>query len=235
MPGTQSNQSLSVQTGPLIRALPGGRELRPQPGGSLHFTPQLQTGQGGQTLSASLPSSPGPVVGGWYQLLDRLIPGNTRMVALKKMVLDQVGFAPCFLGCFLAITGALNGLSAEESWAKIRRVSPEPCGGNTAPGIPPTPLRHFLSPGGGGLGPGPAVRQCPAPPRPSRSWTLQWGRGSLVVAGAGEGEAGSWAGNGYVPVSLGLGRVRQGPGLGRVRQGPGLGTGTSLSPWGWGG
>ncbi|XP_037749550.1 protein Mpv17 isoform X3 [Chelonia mydas] len=31
----------------------------------------------------------GPVVGGWYQLLDRLIPGNTRMVALKKMVLDQ--------------------------------------------------------------------------------------------------------------------------------------------------
>ncbi|XP_053878101.1 protein Mpv17 isoform X2 [Malaclemys terrapin pileata] len=31
----------------------------------------------------------GPVVGGWYQLLDRLIPGNTRMVALKKMALDQ--------------------------------------------------------------------------------------------------------------------------------------------------
>uniref|UniRef100_A0A8C3IC22 Mitochondrial inner membrane protein Mpv17 n=1 Tax=Chrysemys picta bellii TaxID=8478 RepID=A0A8C3IC22_CHRPI len=68
----------------------------------------------------------GPVVGGWYQLLDRLIPGNTRMVALKKMALDQVGFAPCFLGCFLAIAGALNGLSAEESWAKIRRVSAPP-------------------------------------------------------------------------------------------------------------
>uniref|UniRef100_A0A674IGH3 Mitochondrial inner membrane protein Mpv17 n=1 Tax=Terrapene triunguis TaxID=2587831 RepID=A0A674IGH3_9SAUR len=68
----------------------------------------------------------GPVVGGWYQLLDRLIPGNTRMVALKKMVLDQVGFAPCFLGCFLAIAGALNGLSAEESWAKIRRVRAPP-------------------------------------------------------------------------------------------------------------
>ncbi|XP_053878099.1 protein Mpv17 isoform X1 [Malaclemys terrapin pileata] len=67
----------------------------------------------------------GPVVGGWYQLLDRLIPGNTRMVALKKMALDQVGFAPCFLGCFLAIAGALNGLSAEESWAKIRRDYPD--------------------------------------------------------------------------------------------------------------
>ncbi|XP_023968769.2 protein Mpv17 isoform X2 [Chrysemys picta bellii] len=67
----------------------------------------------------------GPVVGGWYQLLDRLIPGNTRMVVLKKMALDQVGFAPCFLGCFLAIAGALNGLSAEESWAKIRRDYPD--------------------------------------------------------------------------------------------------------------
>nr|XP_048702111.1 protein Mpv17 isoform X2 [Caretta caretta] len=66
----------------------------------------------------------GPVVGGWYQLLDRLIPGNTRMVALKKMVLDQAGFAPCFLGCFLAIAGALNGLSTEESWAKVRRLWP---------------------------------------------------------------------------------------------------------------
>ncbi|EMP37916.1 Protein Mpv17 [Chelonia mydas] len=67
----------------------------------------------------------GPVVGGWYQLLDRLIPGNTRMVALKKMVLDQGGFAPCFLGCFLAIAGALNGLSTEESWAKVRRDYPD--------------------------------------------------------------------------------------------------------------
>ncbi|XP_044864754.1 protein Mpv17-like isoform X1 [Mauremys mutica] len=67
----------------------------------------------------------GPVVGGWYQLLDRLIPGTTKMVALKKMALDQGAFAPCFLGCFLAIAGALNGLSAEENWAKIRRDYPD--------------------------------------------------------------------------------------------------------------
>ncbi|XP_067406665.1 protein Mpv17 [Emydura macquarii macquarii] len=67
----------------------------------------------------------GPVVGGWYQLLDRVVPGNTRLVALKKMVLDQAGFAPCFLGCFLAIAGALNGLPAEENWAKIRRDYPD--------------------------------------------------------------------------------------------------------------
>ncbi|XP_023566769.1 protein Mpv17 isoform X3 [Octodon degus] len=31
----------------------------------------------------------GPVVGGWYKVLDRLIPGTTKLDALKKMLLDQ--------------------------------------------------------------------------------------------------------------------------------------------------
>ncbi|XP_052602093.1 protein Mpv17 isoform X2 [Peromyscus californicus insignis] len=31
----------------------------------------------------------GPVVGGWYRVLDRLIPGTTKVDALKKMLLDQ--------------------------------------------------------------------------------------------------------------------------------------------------
>ncbi|XP_010726635.1 protein Mpv17 isoform X3 [Meleagris gallopavo] len=30
-------------------------------------------------------------------------------------------FAPCFLGCFLAITGVVNGLSVEQNWAKIQQ------------------------------------------------------------------------------------------------------------------
>ncbi|KAI6059759.1 Protein Mpv17 isoform X1 [Aix galericulata] len=64
----------------------------------------------------------GPVVGGWYKVLDRLVPGATKAVAVKKMVLDQGGFAPCFLGCFLGITGAVNGLSVEENWSKIQQV-----------------------------------------------------------------------------------------------------------------
>ncbi|KAM6326865.1 mitochondrial inner membrane protein Mpv17 isoform 1-T1 [Alca torda] len=100
----------------------------------------------------------GPVVGGWYKILDQLVPGATKVVAVKKMVLDQGcageqhagtpgpamqpprpaqvpwaaqhraatplsqgGFAPCFLGCFLAITGAMNGLSVEENWSKIQQ------------------------------------------------------------------------------------------------------------------
>uniref|UniRef100_A0A7M4E5V9 Mitochondrial inner membrane protein Mpv17 n=1 Tax=Crocodylus porosus TaxID=8502 RepID=A0A7M4E5V9_CROPO len=69
----------------------------------------------------------GPVLGGWYKLLDRLVLGTTKTVAVKKMVLDQVGFAPIFLGSFLAIAGAVNSLSAKENWEKIQRVSPWGC------------------------------------------------------------------------------------------------------------
>ncbi|XP_029893026.1 protein Mpv17 isoform X3 [Aquila chrysaetos chrysaetos] len=68
----------------------------------------------------------GPVVGGWYKILDQLILGTTKVVAVKKMVLDQGAFAPCFLGCFLAITGAMNGLSVEENWAKIQQAGRRP-------------------------------------------------------------------------------------------------------------
>ncbi|XP_053444641.1 protein Mpv17 isoform X2 [Nycticebus coucang] len=67
----------------------------------------------------------GPVVGGWYKVLDRFIPGTTKVDALKKMLLDQGGFAPCFLGCFLPLVGAFNGLSAQDNWAKLQRDYPD--------------------------------------------------------------------------------------------------------------
>lgn len=35
----------------------------------------------------------------------------------------QVGFAPCFLGAFLGISGTLNGLTLEQNVAKLKRVS----------------------------------------------------------------------------------------------------------------
>uniref|UniRef100_A0ACB8G9D3 Uncharacterized protein n=1 Tax=Sphaerodactylus townsendi TaxID=933632 RepID=A0ACB8G9D3_9SAUR len=63
----------------------------------------------------------GPVIGSWYQVLDRLVPAKTKVAALQKMLLDQGGFAPCFLGCFLAVVGTLNGLSVEDNWSKIKR------------------------------------------------------------------------------------------------------------------
>ncbi|KAL1783131.1 general transcription factor 3C polypeptide 2 isoform X1 [Sigmodon hispidus] len=67
----------------------------------------------------------GPVVGGWYKVLDRFIPGTTKVDALKKMLLDQGAFAPCFLGCFLPLVGVLNGMSARDNWAKLQRDYPD--------------------------------------------------------------------------------------------------------------
>nr|XP_036865338.1 protein Mpv17 isoform X6 [Manis javanica] len=65
----------------------------------------LREHQAGRTLTmASLGCGfVGPVVGGWYKVLDRLIPGTAKVDALKKMLLDQGGFAPCFLGSFLPL------------------------------------------------------------------------------------------------------------------------------------
>ncbi|ELR56434.1 Protein Mpv17 [Bos mutus] len=87
----------------------------------------LRAHQAGRTLTmASLGCGfVGPVVGGWYRVLDRLIPGTTKVDALKKMLLDQGGFAPCFLGCFLPLVGTLNGLSAQDNWAKLQRDFPD--------------------------------------------------------------------------------------------------------------
>ncbi|XP_010369536.1 protein Mpv17 isoform X4 [Rhinopithecus roxellana] len=51
----------------------------------------LQEHQRGRTLTMmSLGCGfVGPVVGGWYKVLDRFIPGTTKVDALKKMILDQ--------------------------------------------------------------------------------------------------------------------------------------------------
>uniref|UniRef100_A0A2K6SIJ2 Mitochondrial inner membrane protein Mpv17 n=1 Tax=Saimiri boliviensis boliviensis TaxID=39432 RepID=A0A2K6SIJ2_SAIBB len=87
----------------------------------------LQKHQRGRTLTMVLLGCGfvGPVVGGWYKVLDRFIPGTTKVDALKKMLLDQGGFAPCFLGCFLPLVGTLNGLSAQDNWAKLQRDYPD--------------------------------------------------------------------------------------------------------------
>ncbi|NXA57432.1 MPV17 protein, partial [Nothocercus julius] len=83
----------------------------------------LQGHQGARTarMAAIGACFVGPVLGTWYRLLDRLVPGATKAAALKKMLLDQGGFAPCFLGCFLSVVGAANGLSLQENCSKLRQ------------------------------------------------------------------------------------------------------------------
>ncbi|KAM6906282.1 mitochondrial inner membrane protein Mpv17 isoform 1-T3 [Lycodopsis pacificus] len=67
----------------------------------------------------------GPVVGSWYKVLDRLVVGGTKSAAMKKMLVDQLCFAPCFLGAFLGVSGALNGLTVEENVTKLKRDYPD--------------------------------------------------------------------------------------------------------------
>ncbi|KAM6965598.1 mitochondrial inner membrane protein Mpv17 [Aplochiton taeniatus] len=63
----------------------------------------------------------GPLIGGWYKALDRIVVGGSKSAAMKKTLVDQVCFAPCFLGSFLAISGALNGLTVEQNVTKLKR------------------------------------------------------------------------------------------------------------------
>uniref|UniRef100_A0AAQ4QG22 Mitochondrial inner membrane protein Mpv17 n=1 Tax=Gasterosteus aculeatus aculeatus TaxID=481459 RepID=A0AAQ4QG22_GASAC len=65
----------------------------------------------------------GPVIGSWYKVLDRLVVGGTKSAAMKKMLVDQLCFAPGFLGAFLCISGALNGLTLEENVTKLKRAA----------------------------------------------------------------------------------------------------------------
>ncbi|KAM3603579.1 uncharacterized protein V6R79_025379 [Siganus canaliculatus] len=63
----------------------------------------------------------GPVIGSWYKVLDRLVVGGSKGAAMKKMLVDQLCFAPGFLAAFLCISGVLNGLTMEENVHKLKR------------------------------------------------------------------------------------------------------------------
>ncbi|XP_072296226.1 mitochondrial inner membrane protein Mpv17 [Eucyclogobius newberryi] len=63
----------------------------------------------------------GPVIGSWYKVLDKLVLGTSKSAAMKKMLVDQLCFAPCFLGTFLGLSGALNGLTLEQNLSKLKR------------------------------------------------------------------------------------------------------------------
>ncbi|XP_061206248.1 protein Mpv17 isoform X2 [Neopsephotus bourkii] len=76
-----------------------------------------------QALTAGALMGAGDVIA--QQVVEkRGLQGHHGPRTLKMMVIGFCfvgGFAPCFLGCFLAITGAMNGLSVEENWSKIQQ------------------------------------------------------------------------------------------------------------------
>ena len=76
----------------------------------------------------------GPVVGGWYKVLDRLIPGTTKVDALKRLLLDQgvgVGFTPLFSRLF-----PLTGRDTE--WTVTGTIGPNSSGIILMPSSPTT-------------------------------------------------------------------------------------------------
>uniref|UniRef100_A0A3B3DSN6 Mitochondrial inner membrane protein Mpv17 n=1 Tax=Oryzias melastigma TaxID=30732 RepID=A0A3B3DSN6_ORYME len=89
----------------------------------------------------------GPVIGSWYKVLDRLVVGGSKSAAMKKMLLDQLCFAPCFLAAFLSISGALNGLTVEENVSKLKRDYTDALISNYYVSSPPP---WFFPPSGGG-------------------------------------------------------------------------------------
>lgn len=139
--------------------------------------------------------------------------------------LSQGGFAPCFLGCFLTITGAMNGLSAEENWSKVQQVHAASWGwpGLWAAGVPwqlPAALelpRPSVDP--------PGTSSAVAPP--SSSWP------TLELLGC---QAGSWLCGHPTAVGHGAALPGWGPavdGAGAVRSstgcwGPGVPGGAAL-------
>lgn len=62
----------------------------------------------------------GPGLRTWYIILERLVQGAGRTVALKKMLLDQLIWAPSFLAMFISTVSVLNGKNTKEIKEKFR-------------------------------------------------------------------------------------------------------------------
>ena len=70
----------------------------------------------------------GPVLRTWYLTLDRLLgPSTTSAIALKKVFLDQVAFAPLLMGSLLSLFGLSQGMSLKQTKEKVRGVSAFSC------------------------------------------------------------------------------------------------------------
>ncbi|XP_069925416.1 protein Mpv17 isoform X19 [Oryctolagus cuniculus] len=69
----------------------------------------------------------GPVVGGWYKVLDRLIPGGTKVDALKKMLLDQDYLDALITNYYVradTLTACPVALSSEMPWGSFQPKNP---------------------------------------------------------------------------------------------------------------
>eukprot|EP01111_Echinosteliopsis_oligospora_P002279 TRINITY_DN1333_c0_g1_i1.p1 TRINITY_DN1333_c0_g1~~TRINITY_DN1333_c0_g1_i1.p1 ORF type:complete len:185 (-),score=39.67 TRINITY_DN1333_c0_g1_i1:51-605(-) len=63
----------------------------------------------------------GPLMHGWYKVLDRLVPGApTTQNTIKKIAADQLLFTPLSLGAFLTLLPVLEGKNTEQVKDRIK-------------------------------------------------------------------------------------------------------------------
>merc|ERR1719402_571387 len=63
--------------------------------------------------------SQGPPHHYWYQMLDKLYPGKTPVLILKKVLLDQTFAAPFFALTFIYGASLLEGRSLSQCWTEF--------------------------------------------------------------------------------------------------------------------
>lgn len=68
----------------------------------------------------------GPGLRKWYGVLDKRVTGKTKAaITFKKVALDQLIFAPIFLGTFIGTVGVLQGNNREQIERKLKNEYPE--------------------------------------------------------------------------------------------------------------
>jgi protein Mpv17 len=64
-----------------------------------------------------------PIIRSWLWTLERLVPGTGRFVPLKKVLIDQLVFAPFFLATFILLMGCVEGRGWEDAKERLSHVS----------------------------------------------------------------------------------------------------------------
>ncbi|MCL4124989.1 UNVERIFIED_CONTAM: hypothetical protein GTU68_005128 [Idotea baltica] len=61
-----------------------------------------------------------PTLRVWYSFLDKKFGSKSKLGVLKKVAVDQLVFAPCFLGLFLTVVGVTQKKTVQEIQTQIK-------------------------------------------------------------------------------------------------------------------
>ncbi|WKY06075.1 hypothetical protein Q1695_006349 [Nippostrongylus brasiliensis] len=61
-----------------------------------------------------------PVLSKWFRILEKLVTGPLKIVPLKRLLVDQIMFAPIFNAAILFNLRLIEGIGVKESWRKMK-------------------------------------------------------------------------------------------------------------------